>query len=326
MTNEFMTESSRTPRISYQQAYDLVKEEVNRTLSTSPFLIRDYMRHLALTTGKHIRAVSVLTCALDSEDLIHRDAVRFAAAIELIHLATLVHDDVIDDADLRRGELSLQKKYGKRTAVICGDYLLCVALKTVALIDSKEEYLKLSVPDYMSRVCLGELNQHIHNGDFDLSVYQYLKIIAGKTAALFEASFYGGALLGVKETQTVRQYARLGRHLGMIFQLTDDCMDFEATEQVAQKPVRADYEQNVITLPLIHAFKEMAEFKARARAGLASREEIDGAVRKTGGLGYTRMVTKRYYHKSLRIIDQLELSSLKREKLLSLLEKAYRTF
>ena len=136
-------------------------------------------------------SLSVLTCALDEEELIHRDAIRLAAAVELMHLATLVHDDVIDNADLRRGELSLQKKYGKRTAVICGDYLLCIALKMVSLIEDKDEYVKGRVPDYMSRVCLGELNQHINNGNFDLSVYRYLKIIAGKTAALFEASFYG---------------------------------------------------------------------------------------------------------------------------------------
>lgn len=326
MIKDLVAENPQVTRIGFSQAVALVKEEVDQTLRSSPLLVREYMRHLALSTGKHIRAVSVLTCALDSDDLIHKDAVKLAAAIELLHLATLVHDDVIDNAELRRGELSLQKKYGKRTAVICGDYLLCVALKTAARAESKEDYIKLTVPDYMSRVCLGELNQHVHNGDLDLSAYQYLKIIAGKTAALFEASFHGGAVLGVKDAAQIRQYAKLGRYIGMIFQLTDDCMDYETTQQVAQKPVRADYEQNVITLPLIHAFKELEGFKAKAKAGKVSLDEIDEAVRKSGGLSYTRLVAKRYYNKSLRIIDELEASPFKREMLLSLVKKAYRVF
>lgn len=326
MTKEALAENRQDPRLPYSEAYELVRTQVDEVLRASPLLIREYMKHLALSTGKHIRAASVLTCALDVDDLIHPDAVWLAAAIELIHLATLVHDDVIDNAELRRGELSLQKKYGKRTAVICGDYLLCVALKTAARVQSREDYARLTVPDYMSRVCLGELNQHIHNADFDLSAYQYLKIIAGKTAALFEASFHGGAVLGVKDDRQVRQYARLGRYIGMIFQLTDDCMDFETTEQVAKKPVQADYEQNVITLPLIHAFQAQEGLRARAKAGDASPEEIGEAVKKTGGLSYTRLVAKRYHSKALRIADQLAPSPFKRELLLTLLEKAYRVF
>lgn len=326
MTNGSIKDKNQTERITYQQAYEQVKEEVDRTLSTSPFVIREYMKHLSLSTGKYIRTASLLACAMDQDDLIHPDAVKLSAAVEIMHLATLVHDDVIDNAELRRGELSLQKKYGRRTAVICGDYLLCMALKTASLIEDREEYVKRSFPDYMSKVCLGELNQHVNNGNFDLSVYRYLKIIAGKTAALFEASFHAGAVLSVKEEPIIKQYARLGKYIGMIFQLTDDCMDFETTEKVAQKPVKSDFEQNVITLPLIHTFERMEDFKEQAKQGAVTREEIDRAVQKAGGLSYTRLIAKKYYTKSLRIINQVEVSTAKREKLLSILEKAYRIF
>ncbi len=326
MTNQPFKEKSETERISYDQAYDLVRAEVDKTLSASPFVVREYMKHLALSTGKNIRAASLLTCAMEQDDKIKRDAVKLAAAIELLHLATLVHDDVIDNAALRRGRQSLQKKYGKRTAVICGDYLLCIALKTASEAEDKEAYAKRSIPDYMSKVCLGELNQHINNGNVDLSVYRYLKIIAGKTAALFAASFHGGAILsGGKEPQ-VRRYARLGKYIGMIFQLTDDCMDFETTEQVAKKPVKSDYEQNVITLPLIRAFKLIEGLKEKAKAGKASRDDIDDAVQKADGLVYTRRIAKKYYIKSLEIIEKMELSREKEEKIMSILEKAYRVF
>ena len=90
----------------------MVRDEVDKVLSASPRIIREYTSHLSKSTGKYIRGVSLLTCAIDKDGVIHKDAIRFATAIEFIHLATLVHDDVIDNAELRRGELSLQKKYG----------------------------------------------------------------------------------------------------------------------------------------------------------------------------------------------------------------------
>ena len=117
--------------IENDRALDIVKEEINRALSTTPIIIRQYTKHLTGSSGKFIRAIALLTCAQNEDGLIHHDAINFAAAIELVHLATLVHDDVIDNANIRRGNLTLQKKYGKRTAVICGDYLFCVALKLV---------------------------------------------------------------------------------------------------------------------------------------------------------------------------------------------------
>lgn len=315
--------------IVYDRALELVKEEISRTLSGAPMIIRKYTEHLRATSGKFIRTVSLLSCAQNGEGLIHPNAVKFAAAIELIHLASLVHDDVIDNAGLRRGLVTLQKKYGKRTAVICGDYLFCVAMQTVASVSNKEDYLKLNIPDYMTRVCLGELNQHINNGYLDLSVYRYLKIISGKTAALFEASFCAGAILSTEtadregNNDIVNKYMKLGRFIGMIFQMQDDCMDFEKTEAVAKKPVQSDFEQGVITLPLIYAFKNMVGLKDKAREKGLSRDEINEAVVKTGGLGYTRMLSKRYYDKAMKIINELNVTMDKRLKLLSVLDKAY---
>lgn len=310
--------------VLFEHALEQVKCEVDRALSTSPFIIREYTKHLASSMGKYIRAISLLTCSQDQEGNVPKDAIKFAASIEILHLATLVHDDVMDNADLRRGEVTLQKKYGKRTAVICGDYLLCMALNLSASIPNKKDYLEFDMPDYMSKVCLGELNQHINNGNFDLSIFQYLKIISGKTAALFEASFYGGALLTETNQDNLRKYARLGKYIGMIFQLTDDCMDFESTEQEAKKPVQSDYEQNVFTLPLIYAFKKIASFKQKAQISELSREEINNAVCKAGGLLYTRRVAKKYYEKSLVLIENLEATEDKKIKLKLILEKAFR--
>jgi heptaprenyl diphosphate synthase len=274
--------------------------------------------------GKYIRAMSVLMCAENQEGLIHPNAVKIGAAIELLHLATLVHDDVIDNADIRRGDITLQKKYGKRTAVICGDYLLCTALNLASSISNKEEYLKLDMPDYMGKVCLGELNQHMNNANLNLSVFQYLKIISGKTAALFEASFHAGAVFSGCSEKDCRKYKQLGYYIGMIFQLTDDCIDFEDTAEAARKPVQSDYEQGVVTLPLIHALKNIGSFREKAGKSGVSRTEINEAVNTSGGLSYTHMVVKKYFNKAEKIILELEVTENKKEKLMSLLKKASR--
>lgn len=310
--------------LGYEAALDLVKDEVDHVLSASPLLIRRYMEHLKLSRGKFIRAISFITCAQNKEGLVRIDAVKFAASIEILHLATLVHDDVIDNADLRRGELTLQKKYGRKTAVICGDYLLCAALKLSADVTGKKEYLDYDMPDYMSRLCLGELNQHINNGNLNLSVYQYLKIINGKTAALFEASFYGGAILSECRKEDLLKYRNLGNYIGMIFQLTDDCIDFENTIDDAKKPVQSDYEQGVITLPLIYALKNRLGFKEKAQENPVTRQEINEAVFESGGLSYTHLVTKKYYNKAIKVIMDLDITEEKRTKLISILEKASR--
>lgn len=324
MINDSTKTCCEISHITFEDALALVMDEVNRVLSASPSIVRTYTKHLAASRGKFIRAISLLACAQDQDDRIHPNAVKFAAAIEIFHLATLVHDDVIDDADIRRGVPTLQKQYGKKNAVICGDYLLCIALKLAVDIPDKQNYLSLNMPDYMTKVCFGELNEQINSGNFDLTVFRYLKIISGKTAALFEASFHGGAVLSEKSPDEIRKYCKLGRYVGMIFQLIDDCMDFEATIDVAKKPVRSDFGQNVITLPLIHAFVNLLGFKEKARKEGVTRKEVDDAVASTNGIPYTRMVAGKYYDKYIKTLNGMNITENKKKRLLTVLDKAYR--
>lgn len=324
MINENFNAEEIQDVIKPEEALELVKSEVNRTLTKAPLIIRDYTRHLLNSQGKYIRAISVVICAEDKEGRISPNAVKIAAAIEILHLATLVHDDIIDNADLRRGDVTLQKKYGKRTAVICGDYLLSMALRMAASIKNKKDYLDLELPDYVGRVCLGELNQHINNHNLNLSIYRYLKIISGKTAALFEASYMAGAIFSGCTESEAKKYKHLGYNVGMIFQLTDDCIDFENTVETANKPVQSDYEQGVITLPLIHALEQLSDFKQKAETAGVTRKEINDAVAKTGGIGFTRMLVQKYYNKSRKLIQELDAAQEKKDKLISVLNKASR--
>ncbi len=312
--------------LSPENAVSMMMDEVDRCLSASPLVVREYTKHLAASQGKAIRGISLITCAQNKDNLVHPNAVKFAAAIEILHLATLVHDDVIDDADIRRGMPTLQRKYGKKAAVICGDYLLCVALKIATDIPNREDYLSLNMADYVARLCFGELRQHINSGNLNLSAYMYLKIISGKTAALFEASFFAGAILSIGNSKEAIKYKRLGKYLGMIFQLVDDCLDFEATEQKAKKPVQSDFENNVITMPIIHALKNEAGLKEKAESKNVSKNDIINAVIKSGSLIYTRSIAKRYYNKFLALLDDIDITEEKKSAITVILNKAFRTF
>jgi len=312
--------------LSCENAIERTRKEVDRILSTSPLIIREFTRHLAQAPGKHIRAAALLVSAQDRQDRVPEDAVKVAAAVEILHLATLVHDDVIDNADLRRGLPTLQRKYGAKTAVICGDYLLSLAMSLAASVSRKEDWLALKLPGYMGRLSLGELNQHINNGNYHLTVIQYLKIISGKTAALFEASFLAGAVLAGEPEEHHRRFARLGRYVGMIFQLTDDCMDFEASRQVANKPVQSDYEQDVVTLPLIHAFNTVNGLRERACESRLEREEINRVVQQAGGLAFTRALARKYHRKAALLLAGLPVTPAKRAGLEQILETSYRVF
>lgn len=310
----------------FDKAFGRVKTEVERMLTATPQSVRGYTAHLAQSWGKFIRTASLLACAQDVSGKINADAVRFASAVELLHLATLVHDDVIDNADVRRGVETLHKKYDRRSAVICGDYLFCLALREAASVADRKEYVDFDMPDYMGRICLGELRQGQNNRNLALSVPAYLRIIGGKTAALFEASFYAGAMTctDVKgDPKELRKYRRLGHNVGMIFQLTDDCIDFEAPERLAKKPVQSDYEQGVITLPLIYTLEKDAALQAQAEKQAVPREAINRAVEKSGGLRYTRAVSRHYYEKSAALIDGLCANAEKKERLRSILDKAF---
>ncbi len=309
-------------KFTFDESIEQVNKEIKNALTRSPKVINEYLTHLSGSRGKMIRATSVLVVNQDEEGLIAEAAIKAAAAIEIIHLASLVHDDVIDNADIRRGEETLQKKYGKRTAVICGDYLLSVALHMVSGIPSDNENTSLSISDYIRRLCLGELLQHVNNWNLELSVFEYIKIISGKTAALFEASFFAGALLGEFSKKESKKYRRIGNYVGLIFQLQDDCLDFDKTVIKAKKPVQSDYEQGVITLPLIYAFDKFPKFKEKAIKGKITRKDINEAVDKSGGIEYTKRIMKRYFEKAKKEINDLNCSEVKKEQMKTILLKS----
>lgn len=302
-------------------ALALTKTLMDQSLSTTPVPFRPRTEYLTNAHGKFLRAQAVLICSQD-ETGVKPAAAKAAAAVELLHLATLVHDDVIDNADTRRRQPTLRKQFGDKQAVITGDYIFCLALRLAAEAAQNEKELDDSVPNIMEKVCLGELLQSVNHRNFSLSGLGYLRIISGKTAALFEGSFYAGAHLCSTPDTDVKRYAAIGWHLGMIFQLADDCMDYEATEQQAQKTVLSDFEQGVVTLPLIFTIKQQPSVGERAYGGKISKEEVRQAVKQEGGTAFTRRVARIYYDRAMRMLGSLNTPAFKKEQIASLLKQA----
>ncbi len=309
--------------LTFESAFEKTKKEVDRILLTAPLLIKNYVSHLTLSHGKFVRARAVLACAMQEDGSIHNDAVTFATAIEILHLATLVHDDIMDDAELRRGKETLQKKFGKRKAVICGDYLLAMAIKELKSVEDINKYTEFDISKYIEQICMGELRQSENNRNFNLSVLTYLKIINGKTAALFDASYFAGAVVSEKDKSKLHLYRKLGKYTGLIFQMTDDCIDYENDEQTALKSVQSDFEQGVITLPVIYSFNKNPDLRKQAENQTLTTTNLINQVKEIGGTIYTHQIAKRYYDKAINILNKMNLSSQKAEILKGLLDKSY---
>jgi geranylgeranyl pyrophosphate synthase len=310
--------------LSYDRAVAATSEKVRRLLKSAPLIIRHMTSHLAKASGKMIRARALLACALRQDGLINPDAVKTAAAAELMHLSTLIHDDIIDEADTRRGIDALHRKFGDRFAVLCGDWLFCTALDMISELgelENRSETVDRTFPRYLSEVCLGEMWQDQNYRNFALTERQYFRVIWGKTAALFEACFYAGFMFSDEPDSSQEIYKKIGSNIGIIFQLSDDCADYEATEQQTKKPVLSDYTRGVVTLPLIFALKKDPALLTKITEGIEPPAMKD-AVTAAGGLSYVHAKISRLHKKTNSLLHSLAIGAEKRELLERLLDKA----
>lgn len=180
----------------------------------------------------------------------HKKIIAAAASTEVLHLATLIHDDIIDESKLRRGMETVQSKHGKDIAVYTGDLLISVYFDLLADATDSVEIIKLNTLS-MKQVLLGEINQMTNAYHTDLTYENYLTSIKGKTAQLFELSCYEGAYFGGCSPEVIEQSRSIGQNIGIAFQMLDDILDYTHTSESLSKPVLNDIKQGVYTLPLI---------------------------------------------------------------------------
>jgi octaprenyl-diphosphate synthase len=226
-----------------------VDHEFARHVQSQVELIPKIGQYIQTSGGKRIRpAVLLMASRLASY---HGDrAVLYAAVVEFIHTATLVHDDIIDDSDLRRGRLAVHSRWGNDITVLLGDYLYIKSM-AMALTHDELEIIRL-LCDVTLRMIEGELYQLTKNGDAEITEDEHFDIMRRKTAFLFGGCAQIGGMLGKAssdEEQALREY---GFNLGMTFQLVDDLLDFTGDAEAVGKPIGSDLREGKVTLPLIH--------------------------------------------------------------------------
>jgi octaprenyl-diphosphate synthase len=229
-----------------------------------PADIGDY---LARGRGKRMRPALVLL-SQRSQVPDGPAAIRPAVAIELIHTATLLHDDVIDVSDRRRGRISVNARWNNMAAVLMGDHLFARAFGI--LVQLKNHRLLESVSSATKRVAIGELRQLQQNGNFDIQENEYTQIITDKTASLFGAACQAGLLEAKPDSPDAEKYRSFGEILGMSFQIADDLLDYVGDTEKTGKTCGNDIKEGKITLPLIRALQS---------AGPAVRKEIIAIAR-----------------------------------------------
>ena len=226
-----------------------VDEEFARHVQSRVQLIPQIGQYIRTSGGKRMRPAVLLMAARLSGYTGDR-SILYAAVVEFIHTATLVHDDIIDDADLRRGRLAVHSRWGNDITVLLGDYLYIKSM-ALALTHDTLDIVRL-LCDVTLKMIEGELYQLTKNGDADITEDEHFDIMRRKTAYLFGGCAQIGGLLGTVSKEQEQQLREYGFNLGMAFQLVDDLLDYTGDEETVGKPLGSDLREGKVTLPLIH--------------------------------------------------------------------------
>ncbi|MBI1340023.1 polyprenyl synthetase family protein [bacterium] len=254
-------------RVELRQVETLLNERAASPVATIP----DLSSYLIAAGGKRLRPILTLACARAVGGRAGAATANLAAAVEFIHTATLLHDDVVDDSELRRGKAAAKNLWGASASILVGDFLFARAF--TLMVETRD----LRILDILSRascvIAEGEVRQLAAIGQPDLSLEDYMAIVEAKTAALFEAATRAGALSGGSSDAAADAMGEYGRRLGRAFQLVDDLLDYGGLTSVIGKSVGDDFREGKVTLPVLIA---------RERADAAGRVFWDRAITERG--------------------------------------------
>ena len=265
----------------------LVEEKIRSKLSSDVNLVQKMTEYHLDTGGKRLRALLTLGSAKMCGYVKGTRDINLAACVELIHAATLMHDDVIDNGSLRRGKKTLNKIWNNHSSVLIGDYLLSRCFEMMVE-DGNIEVLKL-LSSTSSKIAQGEVLQLQHQGEVDMLEETYLKIISAKTAELFAAATKVGAILSNVKDKEKEALEFYGRNLGLTFQIADDTLDYNSELKLFGKKIGQDFYEGKITLPIILLFQ-----KAQNQEKKILRDIFSQNKRTEDNLNYTLDLIKKY--------------------------------
>jgi heptaprenyl diphosphate synthase len=286
---------------------DAIEQDLRKRLSSPSGVLEQASLHLLVSGGKRLRPVFVLLAGsfgkTDSADL-----VRVASALELIHMASLVHDDVVDDAMTRRGQATVRSEHGNRVAMYTGDFIFARALSCLS--EFPDPTLHRVFSRAIEHICLGEIQQIGDLWSTRQSVSRYLRRIRRKTALLFEMACALGAISAKVEPVQSAALRRYGYSTGMAFQIVDDILDITADETVLGKPVGGDLRQGNLTAPVLYAVQDarVGNELARMIRPVLDQEDVRKALRlvgKTDGVERAQQLAERYLARAMQALGRL---------------------
>jgi octaprenyl-diphosphate synthase len=240
--------------------------------------------------------------------------IQFSVMVELLHLATLIHDDVLDQADLRRNHPTVNRLWGNEASVLLGDYLLSKAFDLGNRCG--EQKIMCMISESAKRVCEGELLQSLSRKDWSMTEARYIEIIGMKTGILYELCCSIGSILAGADEDSRRALEHFGRYLGLAFQITDDLLDLTGTEEKVGKTLGRDLQQAKPTLPLIHFLNQSNSSDRDHVLSMLENGEVDNSailtyLNENGSLDYSYKKAEEYISRALSELNHLPSSSAK---------------
>ena len=303
---------------------DAVNAVIIEQLQSDVDMVENVGQYIIGAGGKRLRPLLALLSAAALGDINERQ-IRFAAVIEFIHTATLLHDDVVDVSELRRGRPTANSTFGNAPSVLVGDFIYTRAFQLMVELGS--EALLRMMADTTNTIAEGEVLQLIRAGDAETTESQYFEVIDRKTATLFAAAGEGAALLAGADAPHIGLLRDCCSHIGLAFQLVDDLLDYEGDPAETGKNVGDDLAEGKPTLPLIHVMRDGPAAQAAAVRDAITRKDRDAlplvlaAVRDCGSLDYTRAAAQRHHDAALEKLEQLSPSAA-RDALVTLTGRA----
>lgn len=287
------------------------------SLRSKNLLLDTAIRYILKRKGKQVRPLLVMLSAGAAGGVSRRTYIG-ATMVELLHTATLVHDDVVDEAAERRGLPSVNSVWNNKTAVLVGDFMLAQGLR---IANENREYGFLDITSHaVQRMSEGELMQTRKTRKLDIREEEYFRIISDKTASLISACCEIGALSATDDAEILAALRNYGEMVGIAFQIRDDIFDYTATDDAIGKPTGNDLQERKLTLPLIHALNKASRREARGILKLIRGEHVSPAervravrefVRAEDGISYAERTAEAYRDNARRSIEFLPDSSAK---------------
>ena len=297
------------------EEWSLLDQEIEKQLSSDIELINNISQYIVNSGGKRIRPLIVLlsarACGASDLDRI----VKAAAMIEFIHTATLLHDDVVDNSDSRRGIKTAHQSFGNESTILVGDFLYSRAFQIMVQINHMGIMEVMS--DATNTIAEGEVLQLINSGNPKINKEQYLEVIYRKTGKLFEAAMVVGGLLSNQSQKVLNTLQLFGKELGMAYQIVDDVLDYSSSFEIMGKDVGDDLAEGKVTLPMIYtlerAMPDMQEMIGQAILNKDSKnaDKIIGSIQSTGSIASSVNDAKEKTEFALHSIQSLDNSKYK---------------